>query len=209
MIITAASPPALPPGPPPTPEAEPPHASRAALLDPSRATQRAPERFFVEFKTTRGAFVVEATRSLAPIGADRFYNLVRTGFYEQAAFFRVVTGFVVQFGIPSDPAVTAAWKDARLPDDPVAASNLRGTLTFASAGPDTRTTQLFINLQDNPRLDGMGFAPFATVVSGMDVVDAVYSGYDQQVSQTRLQAEGNDYLRSAFPNLDYVLKTRN
>lgn len=191
----------------PAPTPQPPRSPRAALLDPSLATELAPEVFQVEFHTTRGSFRVEAIRSLAPIGVDRFYNLVRLGFFREAAFFRVIPGFVVQFGIHADPAVCAAWKEARLDDDPVQESNARGTLTFAMAGPNSRTTQLFVNLTDNARLDAMGFAPIGRVIEGMDVVEALYSGYGEKPSQPRIQAEGNAYLRDEFPQLDYVVST--
>ena len=139
----------------------------AALLDPSRATERAPARFRVRFETTKGPFVVEVTRAWAPRGADRFYNLVRAGYYDDVAFFRVIEGFMVQFGINGDPRVNAAWQAARIPDDPVTQSNRRGMVTYAMAGPDTRTTQLFINFRDNKGLDGQGFAPFGGVVEGL------------------------------------------
>ena len=164
----------------PSPVASPavPSAS-AALLDPSRATDRAPARFRVRFATTKGPFVVEATRAWAPRGADRFYNLVRAGYYDDVAFFRVIEGFMVQFGINGDPRVNTAWQAAQIPDDPVTQSNRRGMVTYAMAGPDTRTTQLFINFRDNKGLDGQGFSPFGTVVEGLAVVDSLYSGYGE------------------------------
>ena len=169
----APSPPAIP-----TPSPAAPSAG-AALLDPSRATERAPARFRVRFETTKGPFVVEVTRAWAPRGADRFYNLVRAGYYDDVAFFRVIEGFMVQFGINGDPRVNAAWQAARIPDDPVTQSNRRGMVTYAMAGPDTRTTQLFINFRDNKGLDGQGFAPFGGVVEGLAVVDSLYSGYGE------------------------------
>jgi cyclophilin family peptidyl-prolyl cis-trans isomerase len=182
----------------------------ASLLEPATMEEQAPAAYRVRFETTKGNFVVQVTRAWAPLGADRFYNLVKNGFYTDASFFRVVPGFVVQFGISARPDVSAAWKDATIPDDPVTQSNSRGTLTFATAGPNTRTTQIFINLADNARLDGMGFAPFGKVVSGMDVVDNFYSGYGEGApqgngpDQGRITAEGKTYLDSNFPKLDSV-----
>ena len=178
------------------------------LMNPAdlEMARSAPAVFRVRFETTRGAFTVEATREWAPRGADRFYNLVRAGFYDGARIFRVVPGFVMQFGLPKDPRLAAVWRDARINDDPVRASNARGTLTFATAGRNTRTTQLFINFKDNPRLDGMGFAPFARVVEGMEVVDAVNAEYGERPDQGRIQAEGETYLAREFPRLDAIRK---
>ena len=186
----------------------------AALLDPSRATERAPDRFRVRFETTKGPFVVEVTRAWAPRGADRFYNLVRAGYYDDVAFFRVIEGFMVQFGINGDPRVNAAWRVARIPDDPVTESNRRGTVTFATSGPNSRTTQVFINFKDNAGLDGQGFAPFGRVVEGLSVVDSLYSLYGEGAprgmgpDQGRAQSEGNAYLRGSFPSLDFVKTAR-
>jgi peptidyl-prolyl cis-trans isomerase A (cyclophilin A) len=203
--------------PSPAPSAAPsPAASgpRAALLDPSRATERAPDRFRVRFETTKGPFVVEVTRSWAPRGADRFYNLVRAGYYDDVAFFRVIEGFMVQFGISGDPRANAVWQEARIPDDPVTQSNRRGTITFATAGPNTRTTQVFINFADNSGLDGQGFAPFGQVTDGLSVVDSLYSGYGEGAprgmgpSQGRAQSEGNAYLKGSFPKMDFVKTAR-
>lgn len=179
---------------------------RAALRDPSRATAQAPASFRVRFDTTRGSFVVAVTRAWAPRGADRFYNLVQAGFYDDAGFFRVVPGFVVQFGLNGDPQVNAVWRDARIADDPVTQTNAPGRITFATAGPATRTTQLFINLGNNGGLDGMGFAPFGEVVSGMEVVRAIYPGYGESLDQGLLTQQGNGYLRGQFPRLDFVKK---
>lgn len=164
----------------------------------------APAVFRVRFETTRGAFTVEATRDWAPRGADRFYNLVRSGFYDGTRFFRVVPGFVVQFGLPADARRAPVWREARIPDDPVKGSNVAGTLTFATAGPNTRTTQLFVNFKDNPRLDRMGFAPFAKVVDGMAVVDSINAEYGERPDQGRIQAEGEAYLGRDFPRLDQI-----
>jgi peptidyl-prolyl cis-trans isomerase A (cyclophilin A) len=203
------------PTPAPRPETAPsPSGPGAALHDPSRATEQAPDRFRVRFETTKGPFVVEVTRAWAPRGADRFYNLVRAGYYDDVAFFRVIEGFMVQFGIHGDPRVNAAWRVARIPDDPVAQSNRRGMVTYAMAGPDTRTTQLFVNFKDNASLDSQGFAPFGRVVEGMAVVDSLYSGYGEGAprgmgpDQGRAQAEGNAYLRGSFPKLDLVKTAR-
>jgi len=181
-----------------------------ALVDPSLAKATAPERFRVRFKTTRGAFVVEAVRRWAPRGADRFYNLVKIGFYDDMAFFRVLDGFVAQFGIHGNPRVSSAWRGTTFLDDPATQSNTRGTVTFATGGPNTRTTQLFINFRDNRNLDAMGFTPFGRVVEGMEVVDRLYSGYGEGApqgggpEQGRAQAEGNAYFRSRFGKLDFI-----
>ncbi len=184
------------------------------LLDPPHATEQAPDRFRVRFETTKGPFVIEVTRAWAPRGADRFYNLVRVGYYDDVSFFRVIENFMVQFGIHGDPAVNAAWRQARIPDDPVTQSNKRGMVTYAMAGPDTRTTQLFINFRDNAGLDGQGFSPFGRVVEGLSVVDSLYSGYGEGApsgagpEQGRAQGEGNAYLKSRFPKLDFVKTAR-
>lgn len=180
------------------------------LTNPAKLKEKAPESFKAKFETTKGSFTVEVTRSLAPNGADRFYNLVRSGYFKDVALFRVVKGFMCQFGIHGDPKVSAAWRSARIPDDPVKASNTRGAITFATAGPNTRTTQLFINYADNANLDGMGFSPFGKVTEGMDVVDKINGEYGEGAprgrgpDQGRLQMEGNAYLKKAFPNLDYI-----
>jgi peptidyl-prolyl cis-trans isomerase A (cyclophilin A) len=158
--------------------------------------------------------VIEVTRAWAPRGADRFYNLVKVGYYDDVAFFRVIDGFMVQFGIHGDPAANLAWHQARIADDPVTQSNKRGMVTYAMAGPDSRTTQLFINFKDNVNLDGQGFAPFGTVVEGLSVVDSLYSGYGEGApsglgpEQGRAQAEGNAYLRASFPKLDFIKTAR-
>ena len=184
--------------------------SPAGFADPAKLTATAPETFKVRFDTTKGKFTVEVTRSLSPNGADRFYNLVRSGFFTDIAFFRVIPGFMCQFGIHGDPAVSAKWRDANITDDPVKGSNTRGTITFATAGPNTRTTQLFINFGDNVGLDGQGFSPFGKVTEGMDVVDKINSEYGEGApqgngpDQGRVQMEGNAYLKKDFPNLDYI-----
>jgi peptidyl-prolyl cis-trans isomerase A (cyclophilin A) len=153
-------------------------------------------------------------RAWAPRGADRFYNLVKAGFFDDVTFFRVISGFMVQFGIHGRPEVSAAWQEARIEDDPAKESNRRGTLTFATAGPGTRTSQIFINFKDNTFLDGQGFSPFGKVVEGMSVVDSLHAGYGEGApqgrgpDQGRAQAEGNPYFRRDFPNLDHVKKAR-
>ncbi len=179
----------------------------AAQEAPQKETpqaEQAPEKFKVLFDTTRGKFTVEVDRKLAPIGSDRFFTLVKSGYYNDCGFFRVVPGFVVQFGLNGDPAVTAKWKEAEIKDDKVAISNTRGTITFATKGADTRTTQLFINYGDNSRLDKMGFSPFGKVIEGMDVVDAIYSGYGQSPDQGAITSEGNEYLKKEFPKMDFI-----
>jgi peptidyl-prolyl cis-trans isomerase A (cyclophilin A) len=194
-----------------TPPAATPPAAAPSFTDPSKLTEKSPATFKAEFTTTKGTFTVEVTRSLAPNGADRFYNLVRSGFFSDVAFFRVVPGFMCQFGIHGDPAVSAKWRDANITDDPVKGSNARGTITFATAGPNTRTTRLFINFGNNLNLDGMGFSPFGKVTDGMDVVDKIYGEYGDGPQsgghgpdQGRIQTEGNPYLKKDFPNMDFI-----
>lgn len=168
---------------------------------------KAPDTYKVRFVTTKGDFTVEVTRAWAPLGADRFYNLVRHHFYDNASFFRVVPNFVVQFGISGYPPVSAAWEHTEIPDDPVTQSNKAGYLTFATSGPNTRTTQVFINLKDNARLDSMGFAPFGRVdEEGMKVVSALYNGYgdDAGPNQDTLSKSGKAYLDKDFPKLDSI-----
>jgi len=176
-----------------------------ALLKPSAATEKAPATFKIKFTTTKGEFVVEVTRAWAPLGADRIYNLVKLGFFTDIACFRVVENFVVQFGIHGNPDVAAAWKPSTIKDDPASKiSNAKGTMTFAKAGTDTRTTQVFISFKDNSALDKMGFPPFGKVVKGMEVVESIYKGYGEQPNQGRIQSEGNSYLKAEFPKLDYI-----
>ena len=172
----------------------------------NEAGKKSPDTFQVLFETTKGNFTVEVNRSWSPNGADRFYELVTSGFYNDAGFFRVVPGFVVQFGLNADPAVQKKWSDAKIKDDPVVSSNKRGSVTFAMAGPNTRTSQLFINYADNSRLDELGFSPFGTVTQGMDVVDKINSEYGERPSQGRITAQGNNYLKTAFPNMDFITK---
>jgi peptidyl-prolyl cis-trans isomerase A (cyclophilin A) len=181
---------------------------RPSLLNPASLTAKAPAVFKAQFTTTAGDFAVEVHREWAPRGADRFYNLVRSGYFTNAAFFRVVPGFVVQFGLNADPAVNKVWDHATIQDDPVVQSNKRGNLVFATAGPNTRTTQLFINYADNARLDGMGFAPFGTVVTGMDVVDKIYPGYRESPRQDLITNQGDSYLKANFPKMDKIKLAR-
>ncbi len=176
------------------------------LTNPAALNEKAPDTYKAKFETSKGDFVVEVTRAWAPHGADRFYNLVKNGFYDEDRFFRVVPGFMVQFGINGDPAVARAWRTATIPDDPVKQSNKRGYITFATSGPNSRTTQVFINFADNAGLDRQGFAPFGQVTSGMDVVDKINSSYGESPSQQHIQMEGNAYLNKEFPKLDYVKK---
>jgi len=186
--------------------------AQSPLANPAALNEQAPATYKVKFDTTKGPFVVEVTRAWAPKGADRFYNLVKNGFYDNVRFFRVISGFMVQFGINGDPGVMARWRTAQISDDPVTQSNKRGTITFATAGPNTRTSQVFINFADNANLDGMGFAPFGRVIKGMEIVDKIYSGYGEGApsgkgpEQGRVQAEGDAYLTKDFPKLDYIKK---
>jgi cyclophilin family peptidyl-prolyl cis-trans isomerase len=187
-------------------------ATTPAFRDPASAAMReqAPATFRARFETTKGDFVIEVQRDWAPLGADRFYNLVRSGYYDGVRFFRVISGFMAQFGIHGDPLVSAVWRDQQIPDDSVRQSNTRGMVSFATAGPNTRTTQLFINYGDNIRLDDTGFAPFGRVEEGMDVVDRLYAEYGEGAprgrgpNQGRIQAEGNAYLKRDFPKLDFI-----
>jgi peptidyl-prolyl cis-trans isomerase A (cyclophilin A) len=203
--------PSAPPAAAPAPTPSGPLASvvHPKLLDPANASEKAPAVFKAKFTTTKGDFVVEAHRDWAPNGADRFYNLVKLGFYDDIRFFRAVEGFMVQFGINGDPAVNAKWQEAGFDDDPFKQSNKRGFISFAQKGmPRTRTTQIFINLVDNARLDTMQvpFPAFAQVVQGMDVVEALFKGYGESPNQGFIQSQGNAYLDSKFPKLDGVKK---
>jgi peptidyl-prolyl cis-trans isomerase A (cyclophilin A) len=181
-----------------------------SLLKPSSLNKQAPPTFKAKFTTTKGDFVVEVTRAWSPLGADRFYNLVKYHFYDGAAFFRVLPGFVAQFGLSAKPEISRVWASATVKDDPVTQSNLEGYLTFATAGPNTRTTQVFINLGNNQNLDGMGFSPFGKVVEGMDVVEKFYTGYGEGApggngpEQSRITNEGKAYLDKSFPLLDSI-----
>lgn len=192
-------------------------AAKKAIPDPSDPSMsaRAPDEFRVKFVTSRGDFVVRVTRAWSPRGADRFHNLVKAGYYDGVRFFRVIGGFMAQFGISGDPVVSARWSEASILDDPVKASNTRGRITYAKTGrPDSRSTQLFINFGDNSRLDGDGFAPFGEVTEGMDVVDRLFSGYGEGPprgrgpDQGRIVAEGNAYLDARFRDLDTIKTAR-
>jgi len=182
------------------------------LSNPASLNEKAPDVYKVKFDTSQGTFEIEVHRDWAPNGADRFYNLVKNGFYNDTRFFRVIKGFMVQFGISGNPKISQVWRNANIPDDPVEESNLRGFVTFATAGPNTRTSQVFINYGDNPSLDGQGFAPFGNVISGLDVVQHLYSNYGEGAprgegpDQSRVQTEGNAYLQKNFPQLDYIKK---
>ncbi len=180
---------------------------KAKLQNPAAIKEKAPAKFKVQFETTKGVIIVEVTREWSPNGADRFYNLAKNGFFDGIKFFRVVPGFVVQFGIHGDPSLATKWLESNIPDDAVKASNKRGFLTYAqSSEPNSRSTQLFINLSDNSRLDGMRFSPFGQVVKGMEVVDKLYGGYGENLTQLqgRIAAEGNKFLETNFPKLDAI-----
>lgn len=197
--------------PPPKPEplVRPTEHGHPALLDPSQARFTAPERFTVTLDTTKGPIDIDVRRSWAPAGADRFYSLVKIGYFDDTAFFRVISGFMAQIGIHGDPEVNRAWRMQKIEDDPVTQSNTRGMVSFATSGRNSRVNQFFINFGDNARLDAMGFAPIGRVRS-MDVVDKLYAGYGEGAPagrgplQARMQSEGNAYLKAEFPELDYV-----
>ena len=189
----------------------------ALLLDPTdpRWAVQAPDTYRARFETNEGDFMIEVERALAPLGADRFYNLVRHGYYDDARFTRVLEGYIAQWGLHADPRVTAAWKDVTIPDDPVVRGNTRGTLGFAMRGPDDRQTQVYINLADNSRNDAEGFATFGLVVEGMEVVDSLYAGYANDAGggmraglQGPVEEGGNPYLLENYPLLDYIVTAR-
>ena len=189
---------------------------RAILLDPTHPawSESAPDTFRARFETTRGPFVVEVVRAWAPIGADRFYNLIRHGYYDDGRFHRTVPGFITQWGVSGDPEVSAVWYGRGMADDPVVASNARGTMAFAFTEPGTRSTQVYISMVDNARLDAQGFAPFARVVEGMErVVDSIYGGYGESSGggvrrgdQSQIVSEGNAHLDAEFPELDRLMR---
>jgi peptidyl-prolyl cis-trans isomerase A (cyclophilin A) len=192
---------------------------RQALdLDPKKAIKKAPDQYEVMFETTKGNVVIEIKREWAPLGADRFYNLVDMGYFTDVAFFRAIKGFMTQFGIHGDPNVSKVWRTARIKDDTVTQSNKRGYLSFATSGPNSRTTQLFINTKDNGNLDAMGFSPFGSISEskggGMKVVDSLYMGYGEGAprgkgpNQMLIQKKGNAYLKESFSELDYIKSAR-
>jgi peptidyl-prolyl cis-trans isomerase A (cyclophilin A) len=183
--------------------------NKAKLRTPSQLNEKAPDRFKAKFDTSKGVFIIDVHRDWAPLGVDRFYNLVKNGFYDECRFFRVLDGFMAQVGMNGDPAVQRAWMTANFKDDPVKQSNKRGFVTFAkAAAPNSRSTQFFINFADNARLDSQGFAPFGEVITGMDIVDKLYSGYGRNnvPDQGRLASEGNAYLMKEYPKLDFIKK---
>ena len=186
--------------PPPAPAAAP----APSLMNPATLKATAPDLFRVKFATTHGDFVVEVHRAWAPLGADRFYNLVVNNFFTDAAFFRYVPNFIVQFGLPANPAIGKVWQSANIKDDPVKHGNTRGTLVFATAGPNTRTTQFFINFADNTPLDAQGFAAFGQVVSGMNIAEGLYSGYGEKPDQGQITNLGKAYLDKNFPKIDSI-----
>jgi peptidyl-prolyl cis-trans isomerase A (cyclophilin A) len=198
---------------PAPPQSAPKAPAESALLHPATLKAKAPDSFKVKFVTTHGDFTVEVHRDWAPLGADRFFNLVKNKFFTDAAFFRYVPGFIVQFGISSKPDVAAAWQNANIPDDPMkpGISNKPGTVVFATAGPNTRTTQFFVNIGNNGALDGQHFTPFGEVTEGMDIVKTLYSGYGESIdmggrgpSQGLLMQQGKAYLDKNFPKLDSI-----
>ena len=187
------------------------------MRDPKSAlwSERAPDVYRVRVDTSKGPVVLEVTRALAPRGADRFYHLIETGFYDDSRFFRVIAGRFAQFGIPGNPSIAGVWRNQQFPDDPVRASNVRGTFAYAMTGPGARTTQIYINISDQLQQDAQGFAPFGLVIEGMDVVDKLYSGYGELSGsgmragkQARLFEEGNAYLDREFPLLDRLIRAR-
>ena len=181
--------------------------AQSKLSDPSALTETAPELFRARFETSKGPFVIEVHRAWAPIGTDRFYNLVKNGFYDGTRFFRVRPGFMAQFGINGNPQIQSAWQRAFLRDDPVTQKNVRGFVSFTTEGrPQSRFTQIFINYADNSHLDADGFAPFGQVVDGMETVEKLFSPSDPQPDQRRVLREGNEYLQAEFPKLDFVKK---
>jgi peptidyl-prolyl cis-trans isomerase A (cyclophilin A) len=189
--------------------------SKAKLKTPSALTEKAPDTYKVKLDTSKGVVVIDVHRDWSPIGADRFYNLVKNGFYDDTRFFRVLDGFMAQIGINGNPAIQSAWRNATIQDDPLkqGISNKRGFVTYAKSGaPNSRSTQVFINFKDNGSLDRQGFTPFGEVTSGMDVVDKLYSGYGEGApsgsgpEQGKIQMEGNAYLMKGFPKLDYIKK---
>jgi cyclophilin family peptidyl-prolyl cis-trans isomerase len=184
-------------------------AGKARLKTPAALKEKAPDKYKAKFDTSAGVIVIEVTRAWAPLGADRFYNLVKNGFYDDVRFFRVLNGFMAQFGMNGDPAIQGPWSKSNFSDDPVKESNKRGYVTFAKTSlPNSRSTQVFINFGDNSQLDKDGFAPFGRVTEGMNVVDKLYTGYGSNnvPDQGRIMTEGNAYLLKSYPKLDYIKK---
>jgi peptidyl-prolyl cis-trans isomerase A (cyclophilin A) len=187
-------------------------AQAPSLKDPVTLNEASPDKYRAKFDTSAGVFVIEVTKEWAPRAATRFYNLVKNGYYDENRFFRVLTGFMAQFGIHGDPAVNAQWRNYRIVDDARKQSNERSYVAFAAGGPNTRTTQIFISLKENPALDGAGLVPFGKIVSGMNVVEKLYTSYGdgppngKGPEQAKIQAEGNAYLEKNYPKLDYIKK---
>ncbi|MGB0647419.1 MAG: peptidylprolyl isomerase [Bradymonadia bacterium] len=182
-----------------------------AGITPDKAVEKAPATYTVRLETTKGNIDIDIQREWAPLGADRFYNLVKLGYYTDVAFFRVIPRFMAQVGLSGTPKLNTIWRSARIQDDPVKQSNTRGMVTFATSGPNSRTTQFFINFRNNARLDGMGFAPFGKVKdTSLAVLDSLHDGYGEGAprgrgpSQGTIQREGNSYLKKSFPRLDYI-----
>ena len=215
MTPSAPTPMAPSPSPNVAPNGEPAAPTNPALLNPTAANETAPGQFTVELDTTKGTVILDVHRDWSPRGADRFYNLVKIGFYTDVAMFRVIEGFMAQGGIHGDPNVSRVWRSANIQDDPKVEgrSNTRGMVSYAMGGPNTRTSQFFISFVDNSRLDAMGFTPFAQV-RNMDIVDRLYAGYGEGAPagrgprQALIQSQGNTYLRRDFPNLDYIRSAR-
>lgn len=200
LLATCSQPPEEEAGPPPNP-----------LLQPGNFQEESPSTFVARFETTKGVVRIQVTREWAPLGADRFYNLVKAGYYDGVTFHRVIPGFMAEFGINGDPWVNAAWRQATLRDEPVRKPNERGRVSFSKNEPHTRTVQVFINTDDNPNLNGQGFSPFGEVIEGMDVVDGLYAEYGESptrggagVYQAMAIAKGDEYLRAEFPLLDLI-----
>lgn len=188
-----------------------PEQGKKVLMDAAHPemAKRSPDTYQARFETNKGVFVIEVDRKLSPNGSDRFYNLVRHGYYDGNKFFRVLPGFIVQWGIHADPKVNAVWSETKIPDDEVKVTNSRGTITFAKPGsPDSRSTHLFVNYKDNGHLDSMGFSPFGTVVEGMPVLDNVNAQYGQEPNQGMIAQGGNAYLNEFYPGLDTILSAR-
>ena len=201
-LLCSAQPPKGPAKAAPTKAA--PKAGASKLLNPAALNERAPEEYKAKFVTSKGEFIVAVHRSWSPLGADRFYNLVKNGFYDGCVFFRVLPGFVAQFGLHPNPAVQAKWEKAPIKDEKVIKRNILGYVSFAASGADTRSTQVFINLKDNPDLNVQGFTPFGDVVKGIGMTALLNGQHRDKPNQQRILRQGNAYLKSAFPDLDYI-----